>query len=452
MDQTPKSTDRGRIDHNNNNTSSGSSIATTEAEATTNACSCSNISIMQLFHEMKQEFPKVPDHIVQQLATENCHNRIACIEQLSQAATTTTPSPTMYPSKAIHSTQTTRSPVNGTKWANNKKMREISEMFENSSSISSNTSDASTSSDGKVKRPTTLALRRAPEPPSGSLKSTPSSNSNSITNLSRLTSNASSTSSSSTTNPYQQQQQQIVDQLSNQFHHNVTLDSTAAKFNDSLNVQLNVTVSPISSNAPPIPPRPPLRPVRHTSQLSVQPEPAFTSMLDPKKSPMSTGSTSAATGSLGQQRSYTSVNFTLRQPTSILPSPQTPIEIQAGPSSLTYSSSSFNAKQGYQSHLKITVAGNGESCIQAVRTKQSPQLMMDQLKQIDTTISIAGNGDRYDKQQQPPIRIVSNNQKKTLPMNYMTEGKRRFLLHNHSFKCRKLIRLLFPSLQMNSIN
>lgn len=408
MDQAPKSTDQKRTDHNNNNSSSSTPSS---------ACSCSNISIMQLFHEMKQEFPKVPDHTVHQHVTDNCHNRRACIDQLRQAATVNSPTATMYPSKSIHSNQQTpRSPVNGVKWANNQKIKEISEMFENSSS------DASSSSDGRLKRPTTLTLRPAPGPPSSTASSS-ASTPNSTTNLSKLTSTTSSTSSlaasttsASSISSFNQPTQ--ADQFSNQqFHHNVTLDSSASKYNDSLNVQLNVTVSPISSSAPPIPPRP-TRPARHMSQLSVKPEPAYTSLLDPRRTAV--GETSASSGTTGQ-RSYTSVNFTLRQPALILPSPQTPIDIQAGPSSLTYSSSSFDAKQGYQSHLKITVAGNGESCIQAVRTKQPAGIALPpEVSQIDTTINIGGKGTTGSE----PIRITTkpHNQPK-LPISRLTDGE-----------------------------
>lgn len=275
-----------------------------------NTCACTNISIMQLFHEMKQEFPKVPDHVVQQLVAENCHNRRACLEQLQKVACSTTSTPTMYPSKLIHSNQQTpRSPLNGVKWSNSQRMRELSEKFENTSINSSSSSSvcseitSPTSNEIKAKRPTTLPLRRAPDPPMKQLSPTASS-----------TTSVSSLSSAS------------------QMHHNVTLDSTASKINDSLNVQLNVTVSPISSKSPivakrPAPPPPPIKP-RYTSQLNVQPEPPFTSMLDQAKNlPAANGAASTNSG----KKSYTKVNFTLRQPASIIPSPQTPIEIQAGP-------------------------------------------------------------------------------------------------------------------------
>lgn len=46
------------------------------------SCQCTKIVITQLFYEMKQEFPTVPDHIVWHYATNNCHNREACIDGL----------------------------------------------------------------------------------------------------------------------------------------------------------------------------------------------------------------------------------------------------------------------------------------------------------------------------------------------------------------------------------
>lgn len=45
-------------------------------------CSCTKISTMQLFYEMKQKFPTVPDNVVYEFAGQNCHNRSACIDGL----------------------------------------------------------------------------------------------------------------------------------------------------------------------------------------------------------------------------------------------------------------------------------------------------------------------------------------------------------------------------------
>ena len=371
-------------------------------------CTCTNISIMQLFHEMKQEFPKVPDHIVTQLVTENCHNRLVCVEQLKKETAGQSATTQSYPSQSIHknnqmnlnSVSTMNSRLNGTDNGGRKKTKEISELFENGITENKN----------HYKRPTTLALRKAPAPPIGAMNQSQDSLSSASSTSSLVGGSTSSISSNSVSHTYRQHNQPPQQQTLP--HQAVLMDSSATKYrDDSLNVQLNLTVSPLSG-APPIPPRPPAKPPRHTTQLNVQPELPFTHMLD------NVPSTSKGITTTGQ-RSYTSVNFTLRQPTSILPSPQTPIDIQAGPSSLTYSSSSFDAKQGYQSHLKITVAGNGESCISAVRTKsQNSMGNQSELSQIDTTINLGGNN---DSSSHPPITIGTPQQQQR-GFNELSDG------------------------------
>lgn len=64
-------------------------------------------------------------------------------------------------------------------------------------------------------------------------------------------------------------------------------------------------------------------------------------------------------------RSYTSVNLTLRPPTS---EPQPPIDITSQNSSLTYSTSTFDPHKGLQSRLQITV-GPGGGSVSSVRTR-----------------------------------------------------------------------------------
>lgn len=395
------------VDQCNQNSSQNQS--TSEATATKSTCSCTNISIMQLFHEMKQEYPTVPDQIVSQLVTENCHNRVACLESLKKESLGHPTSTQVYPSLSIHSSKNLFSSLsanannnNNNNTSNNKmsvdhnqinqnqkspkNIRQLNEHLKKSSDMSCNNNSSNNNShinnikvnntsDNKsqIKRPTTLSLakdsqyplvlRRAPPPPIGANSPSTPSPSSSSANSSSLSSPSISTSQLSLPHPHQQ---------------HVLIDSQGIKSNDSLNVQLNVTVSPLSvtpDGLPPIPPRPPLRPPRHTTQLQVQPDLPYSSILDSNNNQISRNG----------QRSYTSVNFMLRQPTGILPSVNTPIDIQAGPSSLTYSSSSFDAKQGYQSHLKITVAGNGESCFSAVRTKNPASPLSSQ---IDTSINI----------------------------------------------------------------
>nr|XP_014085750.1 histone-lysine N-methyltransferase, H3 lysine-79 specific [Bactrocera oleae]XP_036231137.1 histone-lysine N-methyltransferase, H3 lysine-79 specific [Bactrocera oleae] len=114
-------------------------------------------------------------------------------------------------------------------------------------------------------------------------------------------------------------------------------------------------------------PTSPLRsPIRHRSVITVQPEPPYARDFLPSAK-ISTVSNPATVGSGGStptsQKSFTSVNLTLRQPTNAVP--QSTIDISAGPvlsgngSGLTYSSTSYNARHGFQQNFHITVTEEG---------------------------------------------------------------------------------------------
>jgi hypothetical protein len=66
-----------------------------------------------------------------------------------------------------------------------------------------------------------------------------------------------------------------------------------------------------------------------------------------------------------QARSYTSVNLTLRPPSS---EPQPPIDIRSAGSSLTYSTCSYDPRQGFQSQLQICIGPGGVGSVSALRT------------------------------------------------------------------------------------
>jgi hypothetical protein len=66
-----------------------------------------------------------------------------------------------------------------------------------------------------------------------------------------------------------------------------------------------------------------------------------------------------------QARSYTSVNLTLRPPSS---EPQPPIDIRSAGSSLTYSTCSYDSRQGFQSQLQIRIGPGGVGSVAALRT------------------------------------------------------------------------------------
>ncbi|KAF5302595.1 hypothetical protein FQA39_LY10213 [Lamprigera yunnana] len=73
------------------------------------------------------------------------------------------------------------------------------------------------------------------------------------------------------------------------------------------------------------------------------------------------------------QRSYTSVNLTLRPPST---EPQPPIDITSQNSSLTYSTSSFDSQKGLQSRLQITV-GPGGGSVSSFRTRPRSSYCVD---------------------------------------------------------------------------
>jgi len=69
------------------------------------SCHCTNISIMHLFHEMKQEFPTIPDAIVTQCVNENCHQRDNCIQMLRKELALHPIPVQSYPAKVLQQQQ-----------------------------------------------------------------------------------------------------------------------------------------------------------------------------------------------------------------------------------------------------------------------------------------------------------------------------------------------------------
>lgn len=60
--------------------------AHSESAANPAHCACTNISLMQLFHELKQKFPGVPDHVVSNTIELYCHDKLACETHLLSEA------------------------------------------------------------------------------------------------------------------------------------------------------------------------------------------------------------------------------------------------------------------------------------------------------------------------------------------------------------------------------
>uniref|UniRef100_A0A182ILU0 Uncharacterized protein n=1 Tax=Anopheles atroparvus TaxID=41427 RepID=A0A182ILU0_ANOAO len=343
-------------------------------------CACSNISIMQLFHEMKQRYPTVPDTVVSELVTQNCHDRPACVSKLEEAVLGT-PGQTTYPAQSIHSgSLKRRGAEHRSRLAAGS--RQDGNGLSNSSGSNSSTSSRESSvdssrlrvagsdvggsglherlsGDGRVPtlathRPTTLAFGSAssamgyggghgcgvpPPPPMRPNRTAPSCPPSAPLATSTITT--------------------------------TTTASGNADLGETVNLQVNVTVSPKAGG--------PLHVgQRHTSTISLQPEPPYSRELAQVSSTFNSGvpapgggaclaggptrgnpaggvsggagnGTTTAGGS-GGGRSSTSVNLTLRQPTD--GRPHSPIHIHASP--LKYTSKNFNAQAGIQSKLEVT--------------------------------------------------------------------------------------------------
>uniref|UniRef100_A0A1S4H7K8 Uncharacterized protein n=1 Tax=Anopheles gambiae TaxID=7165 RepID=A0A1S4H7K8_ANOGA len=384
--------------------SGGTTSATDSSSSSSNSilkqratCACSNISIMQLFHEMKQKYPTVPDTVVSELVTQNCHDRPACIGKLEEAVLGT-PAQTTYPAQSIHSGSLKRrerklgggngrsdgsysssnsssnssressvdssrlqgtacpatSPQQQQQYQQGASMAGNHTGYSDSRFIVENRSAAAAGGGGggsPANRPTTLAVRppaggyyggggprTTPPPPMRPNRTAPpcpqpSGHSNGSLTTSTITTTASS----------------------------------SAELGETVNLQVNVTVSPKAGPGPVM--------IggqqRHTSTISLQPEPPYSRELAQVSSTFSGGGGAAAPtaiagtpggptrgGSNGGPaaangnggRSSTSVNLTLRQPTD--GRPRTPIHIHASP--LKYTAKNFNAQSGIQSKLEVT--------------------------------------------------------------------------------------------------
>lgn len=386
----------------------GAEVTKLDAKKQKSTCTCTNIGIMQLFYEMKQKFPTVSDNVVNECVLDHCHNRDACIEKLKAIVAGNNHSGVIqaYPVKSLrqassndegslrrgsgnsgntvdkinNSSDTLRKNIQpritdqdlrGFKFVSNKPQSEAT-TYNNSSSYLSNQNnrdkkpvtmlrgggnqyrdevqaEKEDEEEQKAERPTTLNLNKSPAVINRPFRSAPP--------IPSVTSSTSSLSSLSV--------------ISNLNDPDLLTPSSSIQSgsNESINVSVNVTLSPVLNQRT----KPPARPPRHTTAMTVQPE-----IRPPFASPFANANSPGIGGS--SPRSFTSVNFTLRPPNpTTSPSTSsagldhqpssTPADITqtAAGSSVTYSTSSFDPRHGYQS-VMITV-GNGGGSISAIRTR-----------------------------------------------------------------------------------
>lgn len=307
-----------------------SSIATTP----TSTCSCTKISTMQLFYEMKQKFPTVPDNVVCEFVGQNCHNRSACIDGLEDYPNSANVYPQALrnqPSKKKQTTMTTTTQcaTTGTNLIESQSPQQQQKPptikdttnTTDSEQMTAPTPTSISHVQRKVAPPTTLNLtnlncctrpvnrptRQAPPPPT-----TPTA-----------------AAVASTTTPTQ---------------------SIKSLPNQPLNLSVNVIVSPVT------------RTPTNKSQQSQQSHYSFTLHQPNNNNPHSSTHPLLATTMPAAAADVQSAADTIAAKTPTSTATTTAAAVAADAQqydvpSLTYTSSAYDAEIGYQSRFEITVAG-----------------------------------------------------------------------------------------------
>ncbi|CAH1129098.1 unnamed protein product [Ceutorhynchus assimilis] len=283
----------------------------------------SNVRVMQIFHELKAQFPTVPDHIITACITShlasdspgNLRDLVVATAAKDQqnhqmgrpslqldTSPFTTPTPIaadMSVSDLVKSETTTSDPIKNTSLAkrpntlniNSDRKLQLSEKCRDVHKLLNSPilADKPPLSPLSVKR---FAAKQVPKVLKKETVSTPT---------------------------------QTTDTLVN----NAPLTSPSLNLSLNVNCQMGLVQSPTK-------PRCTTRVDFTPTQPWLNPNPFLPDPASP--------------------RSFTSVNLTLRQPTS---TPQDPIDITSQNSSLTYSTSSFDKEKGLESRLQITVGPSG---------------------------------------------------------------------------------------------
>uniref|UniRef100_A0A6P4EJK9 Ataxin-2 homolog isoform X1 n=1 Tax=Drosophila rhopaloa TaxID=1041015 RepID=A0A6P4EJK9_DRORH len=340
------------------------------------SCNCTNISIMHLFHEMKQEFPTIPDAMLTQCVNENCHQRENCIQMLRKELALHPIPVQSYPAKVLQQQQ-----QNHNRQAKPPTPLKPSRVAPPHPELGQSNGEATPPSvftphpnPQARPRPTTLNLQRQfstqlqqkiqqrqqrqqndHQPP----QLTPTSLSKPLRRAPPLPPppkpkpGSFSNDSSCLTSPMSSSESELSLNA-------VSLSSPTPSA---------ARVAGASTAIAPVQQQP--SPVRHRSVITLQPEPPYardfrsSDFLPPTTTstpPLPSPNSAASPGAAGGRKSFTSLNLTLRQPTG---SAQSAIDITAGPapsgqgSGITYSSVSFDARRGTHKNFQLTVTDEG---------------------------------------------------------------------------------------------
>ncbi|XP_049854288.1 TGF-beta-activated kinase 1 and MAP3K7-binding protein 3-like isoform X1 [Schistocerca gregaria] len=287
-------------------------------------CDCSNISIMQLFHELKQKFPAVPDRVVSQCIRQNVHDKAAC-EAILRVENSAYLLHTSYPaSLKMSAAGAAQAPAPGSPCCCGRPQ---------SASAAGTSPPGQQQQQPPPQRPSSLPLRRplsVPEPPPPPPPPPPGGGSRPRPALSAPEEPPGPFPPPPPAPP-------LSSPEGGGTSYSLSVNCSVERVLDS-RVRTSLRLEPTPHYAPPFAP----------SQSQSQPQ---------------------------QARSVTSVNLTLRSPRT--DGPQPPVDVTSsaatrGRQQLSYSTASWDPAQGFQSQLRICIGPGGAGSVQAARTRPAP--------------------------------------------------------------------------------
>ncbi|XP_072747921.1 uncharacterized protein Tab2 isoform X2 [Anoplolepis gracilipes] len=310
-------------------------------------CHCSNITIMQLFHELKQQFPALPDHVVSQCIAQNSHDREICARSL-RATQESRPSPGAFPPPApcigVQQQQQQQQPP-----PQQQQLPSPSQQREQQRCCAMN--QVQQQQQQQQQRGIPVGVRRPHRPASLDIGMTRRCIPPAVVGCIRTPAVTTSTAS----NPIVVTPSSAPAACTSRgfFDDGYIVNSNGSNAPSGFELNVNVACSPAGNRD--------FRTVPtigacKRSDLVVVPRPHYAEPL------LAVGKSGAQ---IDHTRSYTSVSLTLRPPSS---EPQPPIDIRSEGSSLTYSTSSLDPR-GFQSRLQISIGPGNVGSVATARIR-----------------------------------------------------------------------------------
>ncbi|KAG5339114.1 TAB2 protein, partial [Acromyrmex heyeri] len=308
-------------------------------------CHCSNITIMQLFHELKQQFPALPDHVVSQCIAQNSHDRETCARSL-RATQESRPSPGAFPPPAPSTGMQQPLLLQPQQPQAQQREQQFASQVQRCCmpGMPMNQTVASNVSVGRPHRPASLDIGMSRRYPLVGCTRTAAA---------VAVAAATPTSSSGVATPSSAPAVCTSRGFFDDGCCTVNSNSNGSNVPPGFELNVNVACSPAGNRdfrtAP-------TNGAGKRSDLVVVPRPHYAEPL------LAIGKSETQ---IDHTRSYTSVSLTLRPPSS---EPQPPIDIRSEGSSLTYSTSSLDPR-GFQSRLQISIGPGNVGSVAAARIR-----------------------------------------------------------------------------------